>query len=92
MHLIIAVLWLAASSAWSSSLTNLKWATSFETLVKENGHICTNTQTCKPNYEPSYGKLDISIVSQFKIEVLFLIFLLVIHAYSSNNIETINFI
>ena len=71
MHLMLSVLWLASSSAWASSLSSLKWATSFETLQAENPHICTDKHACHTYYEPAYGKLDISIVSRTTMATIY---------------------
>lgn len=62
MHLLFAFLWLAASSAWASGLTNLKSATSLESIMKGNPEMCLSYQ-CTPGKGLAYSKLVISIVS-----------------------------
>jgi len=71
-HGVLAVLWLAAGSAWANSLRLLKTATAFPTLQQENAHICQAPgQSCQPNSNADYGKLDISIILGFLNMFLF---------------------
>lgn len=62
MHLLFAFLWLAASSAWASGLTNLKSATSLEAIINGNQEMC-GKHDCIPGKGLAYSKLVISIVS-----------------------------
>lgn len=72
VHLLLAFLWLAASAAWSSGVTTLKTATSFDVLKNENLQICgVDGLKCRSQYEPSFGKLDISIILGFLNMFLF---------------------
>ncbi|XP_018025298.1 synaptophysin [Hyalella azteca] len=64
MHALFAVLYLASSSAWANSLSMLKHATSFDTLVMENPHLCPEDK-CFSHSSPAYGKLDVSIILGF---------------------------
>ncbi|XP_045606733.1 synaptophysin isoform X2 [Procambarus clarkii] len=63
-HVLFAILWLAASSAWANNLSNLKYATHLENIFDENPEIC-KVYGCLSRKEASFSKLVISVILGF---------------------------
>ncbi|XP_042882150.1 synaptophysin-like [Penaeus japonicus] len=63
-HILFAILWLAGSSAWANSLTNLGYATSVNNIIAENPEFC-KAEICVADKEPNYAKLVISVILGF---------------------------
>ncbi|XP_005801393.1 synaptophysin-like protein 1 [Xiphophorus maculatus] len=60
----LAFLWLVSSSAWARGLTDVKSATSFETISRVL-EVCKQNNTCTPGALPSMGKLNSSVIFGF---------------------------
>ncbi|XP_071532886.1 synaptophysin-like isoform X2 [Panulirus ornatus] len=63
-HVVFAILWLAGSSAWANSLTNLRMATNVQTIIKEHDDFCGDN-ICHSSKEPGFSGLYISIILGF---------------------------
>ncbi|XP_047473995.1 synaptophysin-like [Penaeus chinensis] len=63
-HVLFAILWLAGSSAWANSLTNLGMATSVNNIIEDNSVFC-KPKICIGEKEPNYSKLVISVILGF---------------------------
>ncbi|XP_037777160.1 synaptophysin-like isoform X2 [Penaeus monodon] len=63
-HVLFAILWLAGSSAWANSLTNLGMATSVNNIIEDNSDFC-KPKICVGDREPNYSKLVISVILGF---------------------------
>ncbi|KAJ8260287.1 hypothetical protein GJAV_G00179230 [Gymnothorax javanicus] len=60
---IFAFMWLVSSSAWGKGLTDVKWATNPENVVK-NLELCKGDH-CTAGKFPSMGRLNVSVISGF---------------------------
>lgn len=63
VHVLLVLLWFAASCAWASSLSGLRSAASLDVIISGTG-IC-NDLTCSKVREPRFGKLISSVILGF---------------------------
>ncbi|GCB69435.1 synaptophysin-like protein 1 [Scyliorhinus torazame] len=61
---IFAFLWLVSSSAWGKGLTDLKYSTNPETIIK-NANVCKGFAECSSAGVSGMGSLNVSVVFGF---------------------------